>query len=145
MDVTRAAEIVVIMLSPTLVVGAVLYAPRAARALRRLVSHPRPDDSLRLAYPPIEEIAADLRRLLRQYETVRLSPDVAMRVQRLRAIEGALSDCAADAARALGLQPPPPGPGRLTTAQLRRLLLALADAGLTLPPAVSLIAADRRL
>jgi hypothetical protein len=143
MDVTRATEIVVIMLSPTLVVGAVLYAPRAIRAIRRLISRPRPDDSLRPAYPPIEEIAADLRRLLRQYETVRLSPDVAMRVQRLRAIEGALADCAADATRALGLQQPPPG--RLTTAQLRQLLLALADAGLTLPAAVGLIAADRRL
>jgi hypothetical protein len=142
MDVAKVSEIVVIMLSPTLVVAAVLYIPRGVRAVWRLA---RPDGHT-VAPIPIEELAADLRRLLRQHETLKQSPEVAMRAKHLRALEGAIADCATDAAHALGL-PCPERPARnaLPTAQLRELLRSLADAGLVLPPTVGLLAADKRL
>ena len=141
MDIGRTAQIVVTMLSPTIAIGAALYAPRVYRAARRLVSPPetapRPDGR------PIEEVAGDLRRLLWQHDRVRRDAGIARRAQRLRALEAAITDCAYEAARALGVSVPERP--RLSTAELRKLLLSLADAGLVLPPAVSLIAADRRL
>jgi hypothetical protein len=144
MDVTRATEIVVIMLSPSLAVGAALYAPRVVRAALRLVR--RGDRVERPDHPPIEQLAADLRRLLGQHETLKRSTDIAMRVQHLRAVEAAIADCALDAAHALGVScPQRPAHGALTTPQLRGLLRVLADDGLVLPPAVSLLAGDRRL
>ena len=137
MDISRATEIVVIMLSPTLTVGAAIYTPRVFRAARRIVAR-RHDVNPQPSQRPIELIAEDLRRLLRQHETVRQSTGVAMRMQHLRALEAAVTDCASEAARALGLPcPDRPVHGALSAPQLRRLLLALADAGLMLPPAVS--------
>lgn len=142
MDVARVSEIVVIMLSPTIVVAAVLYIPRGVRAIWRLA---RRNDA-GIAPIPIEELAADLRRLLRQHETLRQSPEVAMRAKHLRALEGAIADCATDAAHALDLPcPDRPARGVLPTPQLRELLRSLADAGLVLPPAVGLLSADKRL
>lgn len=144
MDFPKAAQIVLIMLSPTLVVGAALYTPRVFRAVRRFVG--RRDGELTPAIRPIEDVAGDLRRLLRQHDAVKRSTGVTMRVQHLRALEAAITDCASEAARALGLPcPDRPVHGALSTPELRRLLLGLADAGLVLPPAVSLMAADRRL
>jgi hypothetical protein len=144
MDIAKAAEIVVIMLSPTIAVGSAIYVPRGIRALYRLVRHH--DTSPQTTQRPIEQVAGDLRRLLGQHESVRRSTGVAMRAQHLKALEAAIADCAAEAAHALGvLCPDRPVRGALPTPQLRRLLLALADAGMVLPPAVGLIAADRRL
>jgi hypothetical protein len=145
MDVGKATEIVIVMLSPTLIIGTAIHTPRVFRAVRRIVAPPH-DAPLLPSQRPIEHIAEDLRRLLRKHETVRQSTGVARRAQHLRALEAAITDCASEAARALGLPcPDRPVHGALSTPQLRRLLLALADAGLVLPPAVSLIAADRRL
>src|SRR5690349_18763394 len=145
MDLSRTAEIVVIMLSPTLVVGAAIYTPRAYRTVRRLVVR-RDDPSPQPDHRPIELVADDLRRLLRQHDTVKRSPGLARRAQHLAALEAAITDCASEAARALGLPVPDrPVHGALSTSRLRQLLLSLADAGLVLPPAVGLIAADRRL
>lgn len=142
MDVAKATEIVAIMLSPTLVVAAALYLPRGVRALWHR-THPDLDQ---VSHPPIEELAADLRRLLRQHETLKQSPGMAMRAKHLRAVEGAITDCATEAATALGLPcPDRPGRGPLPTPQLRELLRSLADAGLVLPPAVGLLAADKRI
>jgi hypothetical protein len=64
---TKIVEIVLVMLSPTLAVGAALHGPRAARALLRLVRRPV-DPFPRPAGRPIEQIAADLSRLLRQHD-----------------------------------------------------------------------------
>jgi hypothetical protein len=144
MDIRKTAEIVVIMLSPSLAIGAALYAPRVFRAARRVVRGP--DTTIRPENRPIENVAADLQRLLREHQKVKTSTGIARRAQHLRALEAAITDCAAEAARALGLPSPDrPAHGALSTTELRRLLLALADAGIVLPPAVSLIAADRRL
>src|SRR4051812_42677595 len=67
MDVAKAAEIVAIMLSPTIVVATVLYVPRGVRATWRRLN-PEPEQAT--THTPIEELAADLRRLLRQHETL---------------------------------------------------------------------------
>ena len=85
--------------------------------------------------PPIEKLAADLRRLLWNHDKVPRSADVAMCAGRLRALEGAIAICATQAARSLDVPyPDPPKPGGLDQKpQLRLLLRALAAAGLVLP------------
>lgn len=131
MDVAKAVQLVALLVSPTVVIAAALYLPRGLRALRRAVrAEPAPPN------PPIEALAADLRRLLRRHQAQIRSPDGTARAVHRRALEGALTDCATEAARALGV-PCPPRPERapLSTADLDRLLRALADAGLVLPPA----------
>jgi hypothetical protein len=145
MDFAKAGQIVFLMLSPTLAVGAAIYVPRAVRLVRRrlaaraLAKHPRP------THAPIEQLAADLRRLLLQHEALRRSTGVAMRARRLQALEGAITDCAAEAARALEVPYPDwPVHGALTPPQLRRLLHDLAGAGLVLPPTAGLVAGDER-
>jgi hypothetical protein len=142
MDVAKAVELVVLILSPTLAVGALLHTPRAWRAIGRAVRGRRVRGELPIAGPPIERLAANLRRLLHIHEALRCSPDVAMRAHRLHALEWAITDCALETARALDI-PAPQGyvRGALATPELRRLLRALADGGLVLPPAVGLLAA----
>lgn len=145
MDVAKAGEILVIMLSPTLAIGTALYLPRAVRAIRRAVRGRRDAEALRPTSPPIEQLAADLRRLLLEHDTMRRSTSVAMRAKHLRALEGAITDCALDAAVALGVPCPDRSGRAMSTAELRGLLTALAHAGLVLPPAVALLAQNRRL
>jgi hypothetical protein len=142
MDIAKAGQLVVLMFSPTLAVAAFVYGPRALRAVRRFLDQ-RAGSADRPAGPPIEQLAADLRRLLWRHESLRTATATAKRVGHLRALEAAIGDCAMDAARALGVpcrdRPPP---GGLPTPELRRLLRALADAGLALPRTVDLLAAD---
>jgi hypothetical protein len=142
MDAVRVSEILILMLFPTLAVVAMMHVPRAVRKARRLVAERSPDSDLQPTRPPIEVIAADLQRLLQRHEATRRSPGVAMRARHLRALEGAITDCATQATLALGLPCPdlPPN-GMLATPELRRLLQALAGAGLVLPPAIGLLAA----
>jgi hypothetical protein len=126
-----AGTLLVIALTPTAVAGAVLGARRAVAVLadRRRSARASP------AGPPLERVAADLRRLLAERRVVRASPDLAVRARRLQALECAVTDCALEAARALDV-PAPDRPGRqpLPRAQLNALLSALAEAGLVLPP-----------
>jgi hypothetical protein len=140
MDFVKAAQIAGVMLSPTLLVGITL---NGSRLLRRALNS-RAEAKADPSNPPIEKVAADLRRLLLRHETLRRAPNEAMRAHRLVALEAAISDCAIDAARALGV-PYPDRAARegLPTPQLRRLLRALCDAGLVLPPWVDLLAARR--
>lgn len=121
-----------IALGPTAVAFGVLWLPRAVRALSRRLR--RGPDELRPVGPPLEQIAADLRRLIAQHEVVLRSTGMAVRGRRLAALEGSISDCALDAARAVGL-PAPPRSGRdpLSREQLRVLLGDLARSGLLLP------------
>jgi hypothetical protein len=138
MDVAKAGQIVALMLSPTLVIAAALYLPRALRRLRRaLLPEPVPPN------PPIEDLAADLRRLLRRHEAVIRSADGTARAVHLRALEGAITDCATEAARALEL-PCPRRPRPLSTPDLPQLLRALSGAGMVLPPEISLLTRDNR-
>jgi len=146
MNLGEAGQFLIVMLAPTLLAGAVLAVPPAVRMVRRRVRRRQVNDLLQPSRPPIEQLAADLRRLLRRHESMRQSTTVAMRARHLHAIEAAIGDCALDAARALGVA----GPERpvthqrmsLSTPELRCLLRALADAGLVLVTASGLLAAD---
>jgi hypothetical protein len=144
MDVAKVGQLGVILLAPALAFGAAIHVPRAVGALCRLVRERAARRYPHPAGPPIEQLATDLRRLLRQHDTIRRSTGVTMRAHHLWAIEGAITDCAVQAARALGVpHPERPTHGALSTPELRRLLRALADAGLVLPSGAGLLGADR--
>jgi hypothetical protein len=144
--VGKVAGIVVLMLSPVLLIATPLMATRVVRAVwhrhldRRGDSGPQPDG------PPIEKLAADLRRLLWNHDRVTRSADVAMCAGRLRALESAIIICATQAARSLDVPyPDPPTLGEhVPKPQLRLLLRALAAEGLVLPPSVALLAGGGR-
>jgi hypothetical protein len=122
---------------------------------RRARNNPQP------TRPPIEQLAADLRRLLWLHHGIQAAdalrrrerpgdPDttviVAVRARRLWALEGAIARCAAQAANALDVaHPDVPLDTGLDTSRLRRLLRDLAAAGLVLPLTVGLLAPDERL
>ncbi|MFI7599890.1 hypothetical protein [Actinoplanes sp. NPDC049681] len=138
MNLARAAQITLIMLSPTLAMGAAIYASRLARALWQRAR--RPGDPLRARSAPIEQLATDLRRLLRQHDELRTRTEPGLRQVRLRALEAAITDLAVQAARALGVPATaPPAHAGLRPAELSRLLHDLTEAGLALP-AVGLLA-----
>jgi hypothetical protein len=141
--IIRATGIVLLLLSPTLTLATALYAPRVVRGLWRRFADRR-DDGIPLPDgPPIEKLASDLRRLLWHHDRIVRSIDVAARAGHLRALEGAITICATQAARALDVPyPDPPTFGAFHKPQLRRLLRGLAAAGLVLPPAVGLLAPD---
>jgi hypothetical protein len=139
MDVVKAGQIVALMVSPTVVIAAALYLPRGLRRLHRaLRPEPVPPN------PPIEDLAADLRRLLRRHEAVIRSGDGAARAVHLRALEGAITDCATEAAHALELPCRRRASGPVSTPDLPQLLRALAGEGLVLPPEISLLTRDNR-
>jgi hypothetical protein len=143
MDVVKVGQIALTMLMPTLAVVVALNVPRGVRAVRRLAAKRKVDTIPQSSRPPIEQLAADLRRLLQQHETLRRATGMAMRGRHLLALEGAITDCATEAARALDLPVPDrPTHGGLAAPELRRLLRSLANAGLVLPPAIGLLAAD---
>ncbi len=139
MDVVRVGRIVALMLSPTVIIWAGIHVPRFVRA--QLAA--RRNRAFVPTGPPIEQLAADLRRLLGRYEAVRRSPQLAMRAHHLWALESAIADCAGSAADALGVaHAPRPVHGRLPAAELQQLLRALSDAGLVVPSTVGWLAAD---
>ena len=145
MDVAKVAQVMFLMLLPTIIVGAAVYTPRGVRAARRLIGRRRPEPAPRPDRLPIELLAADLRRLLQRHETLRRSTEEAVRARRLWALEAAIADCAAEVAAALEVPcPDRPVHGGMTTSQLRRLLRALVAAGLVLPPTIGLLQADGR-
>jgi hypothetical protein len=97
------------------------------------------------ASPPIECIAADLRRLLRQHDLVLRSADMVTAARHLWALETAITRRAAQAALALEVpHPSPPEHRGLDRPQLRLLLRALAHKGLVIPMTVGLMAPDGR-
>jgi Sec-independent protein translocase protein TatA len=141
--IVKLCQVVLVLAWPALLYGAVRGAGRGARAVRRRVSDRRAELNPQPANRPIEQIAADLRRLLSQHDTLTQVNDP-MGGRRLWAVEAAITDCAMQAARALGVSHPDrPAYARFGTARLRRLLRALAAEGLALPPAAGLLAPDR--
>jgi hypothetical protein len=130
---------------PTLIGAAVVYSPRwwAAIARRwpdRAEREPRPSG------PPIERIAADLRRLLRLHDELTASAHLAMCAHRLWAVEAAIGARAVEAAQALDVSYREPAmPGALTCTELRDLLHALAGAGLVLPASIGPFTRNGRL
>jgi len=129
-------KLTIIAAAPTLLGAVVVYAPRwfaaiARRWPERVDREPRPSGL------PIEQLAADLRRLLRLHDELTASAHLAMRAHRLWAVEAAIGVRAIEAARALDVPHREPAmPGDLTGVELRDLLHALAGAGLVLPATV---------
>jgi hypothetical protein len=132
-SIATAGGLVLLVLAPSLLVGAVLNAPRWLRWVRQL----RRADAVEVPYgPPIERIAAELTRLLLLHDHWDRSPDRAMRARRHSTLETAITYRATQAARALGVPHPyPAAHGRLDQSRLRALLRNLAAEGLVLPAA----------
>ena len=136
MSLLDVGKIAIIAVTPTLLGAAVVYAPKWCGAIARRW----PDRTDREPTPaglPIEQLAADLRRLLRLHDELTVSAHLAMRAHRLWAVEAAIGVRAIEAARALDVpHREPPVPGELSCAELHDLLRALANAGLVLPATV---------
>ncbi|SNY40815.1 hypothetical protein [Paractinoplanes atraurantiacus] len=144
MSALDLGKLALIVAAPTLIGAAVIYAPRwcGVVADRWRLMHPPPPQPVG---PPIEQLAADLRRLLRLHSELTASAHLAMRAHRLWAVEAAIATRAVEAARALDVPHPEPAiPGALTRRELLDLLTALSIAGLTLPSKVGPFTSDGR-
>jgi hypothetical protein len=141
LDVGKLALIAV---TPTLIGAALVYSPRWWAAVVQAWPH-KPEEPQPLG-PPIERLAADLRRLLRLHEELTRSAHAAMLAQRLWAVEAAIGARAVEAAKALDVPHREPAQlEMLTRAELTRLLGELARAGLMLPAPVAPFTKDGRL
>ena len=138
-------KLAVSVATPTLIGALLVTAPRWCAFLAGLWPDRRETEPRPIG-PPIEQLAADLRRLLRLHGELSTSAHLAMRAHRLWAVEAAIGTRAVEAARALGLpHPEPHGPGALTRGELLDLLTALSAAGLVLPAKVGPFTSDGRL
>lgn len=116
------------------IAGSTLYCPQLLSVIvhwwyerRELRNGPRPIGA------PIEQLAADLRRLLREHDRLTRSKAEWQRAHHLKACELALHDRAEEAATALGLPAYCGTAAGWSTADLGRRLRQLAEAGLVLP------------
>ncbi|GAA0568832.1 hypothetical protein GCM10010172_61430 [Paractinoplanes ferrugineus] len=133
MSVWDVAKLVLIIATPTLLGAALLYAPKWWEAASAYRQARRPPDS-EPSGPPIERLAADLRRLLRLHASLTASAHIAMRAHRLWSVEAAIAVRAVETARALDVpHPPTTDPGDLHRDQIAALLHRLSAAGLVLP------------
>ncbi|MGK5685550.1 hypothetical protein [Actinoplanes sp. URMC 104] len=145
MDVWDLGKLALIVATPTLLGAVVVFAPKWCGAIadRWEAARPKPPQPLG---PPIEQLAADLRRLLRLHSELTASAHLAMRAHRLWAVEAAIGTRAIEAARALGLAHPEIAAEQtLTRRQLHDLLMSLAAAGLVLPAKVGPFTSDGRI
>lgn len=109
----------------------------------RFAANHRADPLMQSTQPPIEDIAADLRRLLWEHERLARISDVTGHRLRVCVLEAAITDRARQAARALGVpHPDRPAYGGFDHQQLGWLLRALTAEGLVLP-AIALLARNR--
>jgi len=144
-DILDVGKLALIVATPTLLGAIVVYAPKWCGAVGRRLAERRPHPPEPLGLP-IEQLAADLRRLLRLHGELMTSAHLAMRAHRLWAVEAAIAARAVEAARALGVpHREPDKPGALTLGELHDLLTALAAAGLVLPAKVGPFTSDGRL
>ncbi len=135
MTVARTALFLLIAVTPTAIGIIFVTSPRWIEAIGRLVTsrRRRPADP-EPAGPPIEQLAADLRRLIRLHGELGSSAHLATRAHRLWSVEAAIGARAVEAAQALGVPHRVPAPGTsLTRDELSALLSALTAAGLVLP------------
>lgn len=125
----RVAEVVLVLLSPTLIAAAVLQSGRLARAVaaRRSVIRPTPTTA------PLESLAADARRLRQAVIAAENGPDTTPgRGTRVRALRTAYAECLRDACHALDV---PVAAADLRGAELYRVEAELRDRGLDVAPA----------
>jgi hypothetical protein len=138
------AKLALITVTPTLIGAVVIFAPRWFAYLadhwpRHKKAVPEP------LGPPIQQLAVDLRRLLRLHQELTESAHLAMRAHRLWAVEAAIGTRALEAAKALDVpHPEPERPGVLNRTELSELLSALSSAGLVLPEKVGPFIGDGR-
>ncbi|GAA3341482.1 hypothetical protein GCM10020358_33000 [Amorphoplanes nipponensis] len=144
MSLLDVGKLALITVTPTLIGAAVIYSPRWWAAVARAWNAHRADEPQPLG-PPIEQLAADLRRLLRLHEELTRSAHLAMLAHRVWAVEAAIGARAVEAARALDVPHREPEQLEiLTRAALGRLLTDLAGAGLVLPALVAPFTKDGR-
>ncbi len=144
MSLLDMGKLALITVTPTLIGAVVIYTPRWWAALTRAWPGRTVDEPQPLG-PPIEQLAADLRRLLRLHEELTRSAHIAMLAHRLWAVEAAIGTRAVEAAQALDV--PHRCPGQLeilTRAELAQLLHDLTQAGLALPAPVAPFTRNRR-
>ena len=133
MSLLDVGKLALITVTPTLIGAVVIYSPRWWAAVSQSWPGRRAEPPQPLG-PPIEQLAADLRRLLRLHEELTRSAHIAMLAQRLWAVEAAIGARAVEAARALDVPHREPEQLEiLTRAELSRLLHDLCRAGLALP------------
>ena len=136
---TEVTEVVALALVPAgVLAGGVL----GVRAARRAVVRRGDRTALEPTNTPIELVAADLRRLLRQHDLA-LRSLVPVSAKRLWALELAITRRATQAAQALEVpHPAPPAYRGLDAPQLGHLLRALAAEGVVLPRTAGLMGSD---
>jgi len=134
-----------IIMTPTLIGAVVVLAPRWCSWLAdRWAAHHPPEPQP--IGPPIEQLAADLRRLLRLHGELIASAQAATRAHRVWAVEAAIRGRATEAAKALGLPyPEPDAPGAPDRGGLCGQLRALSAAGLVLPEKVGPFVGNGRI
>src|SRR4051812_42517625 len=101
-NVWDVGKLVLIVATPTLIGAAIVCAPRWWGAAAGYLEARRPQPPRPIG-PPIEQLAADLRRLLRLHGSLTASAAVAMRAHRLWAVGAAIAVRATEAARALDI------------------------------------------
>jgi hypothetical protein len=138
---TVILRILMVLTVPAALAAAVSLLPRCWSAFRdRRRDEPQPYG------PPIEQLAADLRRLLHLHGALALSAHAAMSAHRIWAVEAAIGARAIEAATALGVAHPDPArAAALTRTELSALLAALAAEGLVLPRRIGHFTLDGRL
>lgn len=145
MNAFDVSKLALIVATPTLLGVVVVYAPKWCTRVADLWTRLRPPPPAPLG-PPIEQLAADLRRLLRLHGEIMASAHMSMRAHRLWSIEAAIGARAIEAARALDVPHREPELlGFLTRSELLDLLNALAACGLVLPAKVGPFTSDGRL
>ena len=138
-------RLVLIIMAPTAIGAIAVSAPRWCGAIARAWPERRSTEPVPMG-PPIEQLAMDLRRLLRLHATMTAGAHHAIRANRLWAIEAAISARAVEAAKALDVpHREPVKPETLSRDELAALLYALADAGLVLPATVGPFTGDGHL
>ena len=145
MSLLDVGKLAIITVTPTLLGALVIYAPKWCGALARHWPE-RADRDPKPAGLPIEQLAGDLRRLLRLHDELTASAHLAMCAHRVWAVEAAIGARAVEAARALDVPHREPAtPGELSCAELHDLLRALADAWLVLPATIGPFTSGGRL
>ncbi len=123
--VTRAIELIAVILLPTAIVFGLLG---GVRVLRR-VAHWMAERRTRApAVEPIGRIEANLRRLRAELETTETRTDLLVKSVRVRALRGAYLDTLTAACQQLGVPPPPRG-DRVPQAEIYRAEAALRQRG----------------
>ncbi len=126
-EVVSALLLIVVVMIPTLVAGAVLG---LGRLWQRSTERPR-NDLIVPAGPPIERIALDLRRLNAQRDELRNQAPAPGRWVRAQALDGAYADVLVAACRALDVVPPELTPaGTASAGEILRAEQELRQCGL---------------